>query len=61
MTYEKKPDVTTEVRQGSRKKANLRVLLGSMFLAIVLGGLLYIWFSAGPRLEQPAAAPAAQP
>ena len=57
MAYQKKTIDAVDARQGSRKKTNLRVLLGSMLLAIIVGGILYAGFSAGPRVEQPASTP----
>ncbi len=40
---------TTEARQASPRRMNLRVLVGSMILAIVAGGMLYAAF--GPQLQ----------
>ena len=43
---------TTDARQASPRKMNLRVLLGSLMLALLAGYALYVGYSQGPRIEQ---------
>ena len=38
---------TTEARQGSPRRANLRVLMVSLLIAVVVAGVLYTVFYAG--------------
>lgn len=45
---------TTDARQGSPRRMNFRVLLGSLVLALLAAFALYAGYSQGPRVEQPA-------
>jgi hypothetical protein len=53
MKYETTPDhekrpvlTTTEARQGSRRSINLRVLITSLFLALIAAAFVYYYFYA---------------
>ena len=50
----------TDARQGSRKKMNLRVLIGSLTLCLLAGVALYFAYMQGPRLEQQPQQPATE-
>ena len=43
---------TSDVRQGSPRKMNFGVLLGSLSLVLLAALALYIGYSQGPRVEQ---------
>lgn len=48
MTYDPKKS-TTEVRQGSRRLMNFRVLIISLILIVLAFGLIYLVFSLMPN------------
>ncbi len=49
MLKSKQSLTTVEARQGSPRRMNLRVLIGSLTLAVIAGILLYVTFVPSPQ------------